>query len=252
MSNASLPQFYRAPRPLHAASDGDLSLADPPDYGFACEAATVPLVAGDFEQACKFYPIVFTLGEVPWPVAIVGLRPGRNMFVDDRGQWDEGVYIPAYVRRYPFIFLDTDGDSEGTPPETLLGVDEAAPTIVHGHANPLFRDGKPTEITDTALAFCAEYQAESLRTEAFARALAQAGLLVDKTAVARDGVDEDVRLEAFQTIDEYRLSLLPEDEALAWRDAGWLRLASCHLVSLANLPRLVSRLRTDPALHEAA
>ena len=87
---------------------------------------------------------------------MLGLRGQQNLFVESDGQWREGSYVPAYVRRYPFIFLENEARSEWT-----LCVDEAAPQLVEGRENPLFDDdGKPTALTRSALEFCRDYQAQ--------------------------------------------------------------------------------------------
>jgi hypothetical protein len=258
MSANSLPLFYRNPRPLRSSSDAELSLSRAAGYAFARGATSVPLVAADFKQACKHYPIVFTQDDTAWPLALIGLRPDRNLFVDGRGDWEHGAYIPAYVRRYPFIFLELESAAPPSGPEEraaepgarelTLGIDAAAESIVPGRDNPFFEDGQPTQITKNGLAFCAEYKAQYDATAAFSKAVDEADLLIDNRAGRRPDAGDQVAVTGFRTIDETRFSLLPNAEFLHWRERGWLQLAYCHFVSIRNIERLFAKLRARESL----
>jgi hypothetical protein len=242
MRKEPLPLFYGDPRPLRSGTDAALSVSRDWDYAFARHAVTIPLVAADLAEACKHYPIVFTRDVHPWPLALVGLRRGENLFVDGEGKWEAGAYIPAYVRRYPFILLEMAGLGE-----PALGIDARASSLTQGGGNPLFRDGEPTDMAANALSFCLEYQAQYDLMAAFAQAAADADLLVDAKAGAALNSGEAVKLTGFRTIDAYRFSLLPRDELVTWRDRGWLMLATCHLVSMRTMARLFARLgERDP------
>jgi len=240
MPDASLPIFYRKPRPLQAERDADLGVREDGDYGFARQANAVPLVAVEMTLACRHYPIVFAAGAVPQPVALLGLRGGQNLFVDAAGRWSEGVYIPAYVRRYPFIFMENADKSEYT-----LCIDEAAAAAVRGGGRPLFADGKPTDLAQRVLAFCRDYQANHNATQAFVQAVAAADLLVDNRADVTLGSGERLSLAGFKVIDEARFNALDGEVLLRWRGEGWLALVYAHLISISNWAGLVDR--TAPA-----
>jgi hypothetical protein len=167
-----LPLFYKQPRPLIAENDADLGLLATTDYGFARNANPIPLVATELSMACKHFPILFTDGDMPRMIALTGLTSGENLFVSKDGEWKTATYVPAYVRRYPFIFLESDDHSQYT-----LCVDEAADVIVRdGEGAPLFENGEPAEITKSALDFCRDYQAHYAATEEFLKALQAADL----------------------------------------------------------------------------
>ena len=141
-TQTSLPLFYEQPRPLAAGVHDNLSLASNTGFGYAAKTNAVPLVATELPTACRHFPIVFTDGEQPTPVAVLGVRGQENLFVDAQGQWRPGTYIPAYVRRYPFIFMENEDRSQYT-----LCVDEKAAAVVEGRDNPFFDEaGEPTEI----------------------------------------------------------------------------------------------------------
>ncbi|TWB65706.1 SapC protein [Nitrospirillum amazonense] len=242
MSTQTLPAFYQRPRPLAAERDGDLSLAPAAGYQFAAGSNSVPVIAAEFTLACKHYPILFLDGAPPQAVALLGLRNGENLFVDADGTWESGAYIPAYVRRYPFIFLENREKAEFT-----LCIDEAASSLSHGGPNKLFEGGQPTEVTRNALAFCSDYQGHYNATTEFVEALIKADLLVENRAdvTLKDG--QKLSLAGFKVIDEARFNQLPAEDFQRWRERGWLALAYAHFISVSNWAGLVDRTSLRPA-----
>jgi SapC. len=236
MTDPTLPLFYKSPRPLLADRDGDRSLRTEVSLAFAAGTNSVPLMAAEFTAACKHYPILFTDTAAAQPVALLGLRAAENLFVDADGRWEEGAYIPAYVRRYPFIFLESADKSEFT-----LCIDEAADAVIEGRDNPFFVDGQPTELTGNALTFVKEFQAQGVFTAEFAQAVVDAGLLVDKRADISLVNGERLSLAGFKVIDEVLFNQLPAEELLAWRERGWLGLVYAHLISISSWTGLVDR-----------
>ncbi len=236
MPNTALPMFYRQPRPLNAEQHANLSLVVAKDYRFAAITNSVPVVAAEFAVACKFFPIVFADGPMPQPVALLGLRDGENLSVDAEGNWADGVYLPAYVRRYPFIFFENEDKSKYT-----LCIDEAAPSLASNDENPLFDKDGPTETTNKALEFCRDFQGHLAYTAEFMEALAASDLLVDNRADITLKNGSKFALGGFKIIDEARFGKLPDSEFLRWRERGWLALVYCHLVSISNMAALVER-----------
>ncbi|HEX3140516.1 MAG TPA: SapC family protein [Rhizobacter sp.] len=237
MNPAPLPLFYRQPRVLQPGLHGGRSLAQVGRYGFAAGANAVPLLAAEVAQASRLLPVVFAAGELPSLLLVLGLADGQNLCVDDSGQWQLGSYVPSYLRRYPFIFLEDEARQELT-----LCIDEAATVDVLGGEHALFEsDGQPSALTRSALAFCRDYQAHHLLTLEFCRAVAEAGLLVEKRAeiALRDG--QKLSLSGFKVIDEDRLNRLPAEQLLAWRAKGWLPLIYAHLQSADNWRTLIER-----------
>ncbi len=237
MTDASLPLFYKSPRVLTPGAHGQHSLAANAGYAFAAATNAVPLVAEEMAVAGRHFPVVFSDEATPYPVAILGLRGQQNLFVDADGQWRAGTYVPAYVRRYPFIFMENEARTELT-----LCIDEAAPALQPGRARPLFDDaGQPTPLARSALAFCRDYQAQHLIAAEFTKALVEAGLLVDHRADVTLHSGERLSLSGFKVIDADRFAKLPDATFLAWRAKGWLPLAYAHFFSIGAWSTLVDR-----------
>ncbi len=231
---AALPIFYRRPRPLNAALDGGKSLKALPDFRYAARTNSVAINNAEFTLAMRSYPIVFTPAEPRAAVAVLGLSDGDNLFVGSDGAWEPDCYIPAYVRRYPFILMEQPGSSE-----LIVCIDEEAGLLEDSAARPLFVDGKPSEGLRQAMDFCRAFHTENQATLAFARAVAEHGLLVRNEARVnlRDG--RQLTLGGFEVIDEAKFNALPDAIFLDWRRRGWLHLVYCHLMSMANWGVLV-------------
>src|SRR3546814_5217323 len=72
----------------------------------------------EFVQAQRFLPIVFSAGANPVPLGLMGLNEGINTFTDDEGKLRGPTYVPAYVRRYPFMLAKLRPDSERSEEHT--------------------------------------------------------------------------------------------------------------------------------------
>jgi hypothetical protein len=236
MTETALPLFYKQPRPLNTEIDARHSLARHPDFRFAAATNSVPLLASEFTAACKHYPIVFARGDGAQPVALLGLRNNENLFVDAEGQWARDHHIPAYVRRYPFIFLESADRQQFT-----LCIDEAASTVLPGTDNPFFKDDRPTDLTNNALEFCRAFQGDHAYTQEFAKALIESELLIENRADIVLNNGEKLSMAGLWVVDEKRFHALPDATFLNWRDRGWLHLVYCHLLSTSNWRALINR-----------
>jgi SapC protein len=230
---AILPMFYRRPRPLNSEIDRGKSLLLAPDHSFARGTNSLVLDGGEFYQAMRFYPIVFNQVEPASAFAVVGLADNENLFIGADGRWASDAYIPAYVRRYPFIVMEQPGGSE-----LIVCFDEDSGLVVESAERPLFEGGQPTKLLQDAIAFCRDFHAQHLATSAFVRALAAQGLLVRNEARVVLGSGKQMTLRGFDVVDEAKFNALPDDVFLDWRRRGWLHLIYCHLMSMGNWARL--------------
>ena len=207
-------------------------------FGFARKAHSLVLAGAEFAEAGKEYAIVFTrlpAGKVV-PVALLGLRAGENLFIDERGAWD-ARYVPAFVRRYPFVLAELPGQS------LAVCVDEAFAGWNVAEGEALFDEqGQDTPFLRNALEFLTRYQREHLRTLAFCERLEKLGLLKEMNAQARLKDGRSFTVDGLLVVDEQKLTELPDAAALAMFRGGELHLVSVHLASLSNLQRLVDRM----------
>lgn len=233
-TDQSLPLFYKEPQLLTVQQHADWRLKDG-DFRFAGAAIAVPIVAGEFNAALRDYPILFaTSGDEVSPIVLFGMEE-VNLWVTD-GRWEQGAYVPAYVRRYPFVFVK-HGE------QLALAIDAASGRFAQGGSEgvALFEDGKPSAITQDVLRFCDAFRADSDATTAFCQALKSKNLLVDQHANATLANGRTVAVGGFQVIDEARLTALDAGTIVEWHNKGYLALAHLHLASLGRFEQLFAR-----------
>jgi hypothetical protein len=170
----------------------------------------------------------------------MGLRQGENLFVSDAGAFKPEAYIPAYVRRYPFVFANDEVQKR-----LILCVDRDAPFIKEGGATPLFVDGKPSPYVEQAMEFCNNFEQERQRTEAFVKLLTDLDLLETREAVFTprnpDGTTAaPQKIAEYFAVSEDKLKALPADKLAELRDNGALGQIYAHLVSLLGWDRLIA------------
>lgn len=237
----ALPLFYRKPELLNSSRHADLRVADR-GYTFAATCNAVPLAAIEFGQAMRHYPIAFAAGD-GFPVAILGLDRA-NRFVAD-GAWAARAYIPAYVRRYPFVFVEQSGDN------LALAIDREADHFATSgeEGEALFAKGEPTGTANNILAFCRDFHRAIIQTNAFATALLEQDLLIDRRADAKLDSGRALTLSGFKVVDRSRFDALPDETILAWHRKGWLALIHFHFLSL---DRFADLLDAEAAASDAA
>ncbi len=233
-ARGSLPLFYHKPLPLDAKLHTKLALKDNFGLQYTAGVNAVPVNLIELPQICHAYPIAFSPDENATPVAILGLRDNENLFVDTNGKWVEQAYVPAYIRRYPFIFSEIPGSDQ-----LSLCVDMNEAVVEEGGKQRFFtEDGKPTELSQNALEFCKSYHAAAQATLAFSQALSSSGLLVERAAEINVPGGQKISFSGFRIIDEKKLSELDDATFLDWRKKGWLPFIYAHLFSAAQWQRL--------------
>jgi hypothetical protein len=175
METTSLPQgseitgnvlFYQKPEPLSRDTHGKLGLrtVDKP-FGFAANTNVVPLTVTEFAPAAIAYPIIFA-GEGYQPLAVMGVSQGTNLFISADGSVEPDAYLPAYIRRYPFVLA---GDEKGE--RLIVCIDRASSLLAEGADVPMFENGEPTEYTTGCIQFCNDFEGERQRTDNFVNVL---------------------------------------------------------------------------------
>ncbi|HEX7889960.1 MAG TPA: SapC family protein [Ramlibacter sp.] len=208
-------------------------------YGFARRIHTVPLTAVEFPLAAAEYAIVFAQnGEEVVPAVVLGARAGENLYVKDDASWN-ARYIPAFVRRYPFVFSTRD-DGQAF----MLCVDEACQGLNdEGRGQRLFDDeGKQTAYVDNVVRFLQEYRTQFIRTRAFCKKLAELKLLQPVQAEFTLAGGRKMSLNGFHAIDRKQLKALPAETLSQLAGTDELELIYLHLQSMRNFASVKDRL----------
>jgi len=231
--------FYEKPVALNKVSHKDVKIAPlGGDYGFAAKTNSVIMAGLEFAEAAKEYPVVFAkaANDKILPVALLGMRNSENLFVDADGKWD-GRYIPAFVRRYPFVLAQLPESNDLT-----VCIDQAYAGYNTDDGQNLFDDkGENTPLLQRAIDFLSDYQRQYRRTEAFIERIAELDLFMSLSAKVNMTGGQQFALTGFMVIDEKKLLKLEDESALKLFRASELAWVYSHLLSLSNLSRLVDR-----------
>lgn len=236
-----LPLLYSTLEPLSSSRHGDMHIRTIESApGFATTHA-IPATVDEFPLLARHYPIIFAVGEMPVPLALMGLNEGVNAFMDENGRpVSDNLYIPAYVRRYPFLLARLRPDSD----ELSLCFDPTSGAVgKFEEGEPLFDEaGQPSQATKAILQFCEQFEAAGQRTSGFVQELQKSGLLMDgEVAIQAEGASQPFVYRGFQMVDEEKLRNLRGDELRKFNQNGMLPLIYAHLFSLSQVREVFGR-----------
>lgn len=226
----ALPIFYNDLLPLSTVDHADYKTRTVDAAPFLTTQHAVPLTVDEFVSAQRFVPIIFSAGNDSVPLALMGLNEGVNVFVDDEGKLRGPAYVPAYVRRYPWMLAKLRPDSE----ELSLCFDPTSPAVGQFEdGNALFAEGQPTELTQGVLKFCEDFEQAAARTGQFVRELQEMDLLMDgEVAIQTPINDQPFVYRGFRMVNEEKLRDLRGDQLRKINQSGMLPLIYAHLFSL--------------------
>lgn len=238
-----LPIFYNQLVPLNSQQHGDWVAKGFADGKFLAKQHALPVTVDEFAQAMRNYPIVFSVGDQPVPIVLMGMHEGVNSYLDDEGKFTDPAYVPAYVRRYPFLLARLTPSAE----QLSLCFDPTAgalgPAGDSEDGDRLFADdGTPTEATRKVLEFCESYEQSAARTAQFVAELRQADLLMEgEVAIQQRGVEQPFVFRGFLMVNEEKLKEMRGDQLRKFNQNGILPLIYAHLFSLQIMREVFAR-----------
>lgn len=252
--------IYQRATAVSAARHRGISVRSGNDFSFARDVNSVPLMAGEFAQSALEYAIVFVgEGDDVTPAVLLGVRDNENLFVNEDGSWG-GKYVPAFLRRYPFVFASDEAAEAFTLciDEDFAGVNDL------GKGERLFdEDGEQTQYLRSVLEFLQAYQVQYVRTRAMTRKLVELDLLETMQArfALRDG--RNLTMSGLRVVSRDKLRALSGEALSQLAQNDDLELIYLHLHSLRYLGDTAERLamltadaaaqsEAEPALHDNA
>ncbi len=229
--------FYDQVVPVSSQRHRDLSI-ERVDFGFAAKVNSVPLTAVEIPLAAREYTIVFAgKDEAVAPVVVLGVSDSQNLYLDENKAW-KADYIPAFVRRYPFVFSQNEDASQFT-----LCVDETwAGCNREGRGQRLFDDqGNQTPYLQNMLKFLSDYQTQFVRTQAYCKKLKELNLLEPMQAQIVLPGGEKRSLGGFLGASRARIKNLNAEKVAELVKTDELELTYLQLASLNNLGSVVNR-----------
>ena len=236
---AQLPLFYNDLMPLNSRDHGKWHSRSTDKAKWLAGQHAVPLTVEEFPQAQRNFPIIFSIGESPVPLALMGLNEGVNVFVSEDGEVSGPVYVPAYARRYPFMLARLNPDATDLslcfdPTTDLIGEFD--------DGTPLFDGENPTESCKATLTFCEQFEIAGQKTQNFMEELQKNKLLMDgEVAIQQQGNEQPFVYRGFQMVDETKLREVRGDVLRQWNQNGLLALIYAHLFSLELMRDIFGR-----------
>lgn len=231
--------FYQDVHPVTLDRHKNVSVKPGLSYVFAKNVNAVPLTATEFVKAASAYPIVFAGSEEELvPVVVLGAQRTENLFVGDDGSW-QGDYIPAFVRRYPFVF-----SSDKAGKTFMLHIDESFDGFNReGRGERLFdNEGKQTRYLQDVLTFLQEYQAHFKRTSEYCKRLKALDLLQPMQAQFNLSSGEKRSLSGFMTVNRDKLKSIQNEELQVMFSNDELECTYLHLYSLRHFASMLERM----------
>ncbi|WP_051244697.1 SapC family protein [Azohydromonas australica] len=227
--------MFRQPCALNAQRHARLRLRAGSGFAHAAGLHMAALMQPELVRAGAIYPIVFVEdrdNDTFRPMALLGLQPGENVFVDAAGRWCAS-YIPAVVRAYPFALARAH-----RPDRFTVCIDAGSELFSDTEGTPLFDAAElPTAALEAAQAHLGELWRLQRQTDAFVRALAERNLFTPLTVrVLRGG--QALEVAGAYVVNEQRLDGLSDERLFALRRQGWLGSIYAHLGSLLQMERL--------------
>ncbi|SFP45886.1 SapC family protein [Sphingomonas rubra] len=249
-SAPQLPLFYNGLEPLSSEAHTGYRIRQMDSAPFLVGQHAIPVTTDEFPLVQRHMPIVFSVGDDAIPLALMGLNEGVNVFVGDDGKLTEAnIYVPAYVRRYPFMLAKLRPDAD----ELSLCFDPTSDAIgAFDEGEPLFEGKEPSQATKDILGFNETFEQAGQRTQNFMRELREQGLLMDgEVSIQPEGADQPFVYRGFQMVNEQKLADLRGDQLRKMSQSGMLPLLYAHLFSLSLMrdvfARQVQQGKTPPA-----
>ena len=237
----TLPLFYKDLMPLNSRDHLKWNNRRTDTAKWLVGQHAIPLTADEFAQAQRDFPIVFSAGDSPLPLALMGMNEGVNTYVTDEGKISDPIYIPAYIRRYPFMLARLDEKAENLS----LCFDPSTDTVGEfDEGERLFTDdGNPTDVTKSVLDFCEKFEEAGAKTKAFIDELKKHDLLVDHeiSITIQQRPDHPFVYRGFQVVDTEKLRGLDAEVHKAWMQNGMLPLIHAHIFSLDMMRAIFAR-----------
>jgi hypothetical protein len=227
--------IYQEPVLLDRNQHRGLRLKKQSNFDFAKNFNSVPVAGPEFFEASRDWPVVFNKGgEGEYlPMVLLSFRLQGNTMGDNWG----GVYMPAFIRRYPFALA-----------EGKVLFDKKAPHFQEQEGEALFGDdGENTDFLNKIMEFLAFTDAQFRATREYCQACASNDFFTPFKAQVRNDEGKQMRLDNLFILDETRLNKLPDGQIGDWFRKGWLAWSYAHLHSLGAVPRLVKRERENAA-----
>lgn len=240
MASAPLPLFYNGLEPLSSETHANWRIRQQDSAPFLVGQHAIPVTTDEFPLVQRHMPIVFSVGDDAIPLALMGLNEGVNVFIGDDGKLaEQNFYVPAYIRRYPYMLARLRPDAD----ELSLCFDPTSEAIgPFDEGDALFENGQPSQVTKAILDFAQQFEEAGARTQNFMNELREQELLMDgEVTIQMEENQQPFVYRGFQMINEEKLAGLRGDQLRKMSQSGMLPLLYAHLFSLSLMRDIFGR-----------
>ncbi len=214
----------------------DLRFSPAGSFSFAAAVSSAPLSASEVVDASRVFPVAFSPEGPLLPVAVFSVKEGENAFIDAEGEW-QAAYVPAHIRRYPFILGNTD-----TPDSFSVMFVPGAPHFKDSNGEALFdKKGEQGATLTRAVEFLTTFQAEIAATEKLLAPLAETEVLTMQRLDLSNAAGKTTSIDGVRAVDREKLLALDDATLAGWVRSGLMVVIDAHLASLKNFAVLTKR-----------
>ena len=232
--------MYQNVEPINSIAHLKCGIKEINSFAYAKELIHAPITVAEFYESCKDYPIVFAKdASESWSaLALIGYKDKENLFIDDKGVWEKNRYIPAFIRRYPFIFVAQEGSEELTLAFDITCKEENCKTAERCFFD---EDAKATPFLQGIMSFLTQFQNDAKATAEFIKQLDDWELLEARMANIVTPTGETFTLNGFYVINEEKLRHIGKKKKEEINAKNAIPLITAHLISLSNIQRFGNR-----------
>ena len=229
--------MFKSLVPVNKARHEGKKIKQVEGFGFAADFHIASIMVHEFARAASLYPVVFLEDKEQdsfRPVVLMGMDAGENLFVGADGKW-QASYVPAIIRRYPFALA-----SAGEEGKFTVCIDEGSDLISDTDGLPLFNEqGEPAEALENVKRYLGELQQMDAFTNEFCKYMVAHNMLTPLNMRVQQA-DQVKNINGCYVINEERLNGLSVDGFMELRDKRYLPAVYAHLLSLAQIERLMT------------
>ncbi|WP_299266304.1 SapC family protein [uncultured Psychrosphaera sp.] len=226
-------------QPLHKETHKNIKIKPATSVEDLATQHALGVVVQEFALAGNQYPIAFVQGkdqEGYFPVALLGLEPNKNLFVNADNKW-EGMYMPARYTHKPFSVIPSKEDANLFG--IAINIDSAV--VSEGEGEALFTEtGEETEYLAKRKKSLISYVEHEQITKGFIDELVKLDLLHPQNINVKVS-EKEFNLNGLFIVDEKKLSALSDEDFLGLRKRGFLGPIYAHLGSMHQVNNLIQK-----------
>lgn len=222
--------------PLTPEAHGHMKISSGSSASYFADSQLIPVTVREIAKVGADCPIVFVknpeTGQLEL-VALAGVSPGQNVFID-RGRW-VGISHPQVFYVRPLSMQKTAKDEQ-----YVLCVDEVSQDFSAHAGESLFEaNGSPTPILSQRIEQALQFADSHAQNQTYVDTLVKLGLLKERTIEISQAGADATSLSGIYLIDDDRFRDLSESNLLALKGKGVLTAIYAQMLSMQQLPRIV-------------